>query len=64
MHKIPKQYYLELAVFCMNYHSGQRSRGYRILSKLQPRHISAAVAGECEDTEIYAYLVQTYAEKV
>jgi hypothetical protein len=64
MRKIPKQYYFELAVFCMNYHSGQRSRGYRILRKLHPRHISWEVAGECEETAIYEYLVQHYADTI
>lgn len=29
-----------LYVFCMNYHSGQWSRGYRILSRISKRGIS------------------------
>ena len=41
MRKIPKAYYLELAVFLCHFHSGQWSRGYRILSKLREQWSSA-----------------------
>ena len=63
MRKIPKENYFELAVFCMDYHSGQWSRGYRILSRLRVRLSDNEIA-ECRESEIYAYLVNTYKETV
>lgn len=63
MRKIKKADYLELAVFCAHYHSGQWSRGYRLLSKLRARW-SSSFEREAEQTEIYQYLVQRYGEKV
>jgi len=63
MKKIHKCDYFELAVFCMDYHSGQWSRGYRLLSRLHPR-LTDAVIAECRDSEIYQYLVATYGDKV
>jgi hypothetical protein len=59
MRKIPKECYWELAVFCMDYHSGQWSRGYRILSRLDA-NISSNLAEELRQTECYQYLVDTY----
>lgn len=64
MRKIHKCDYFELAVFCMDYHSGQWSRGYRLLSRLHPRNFSSAMMQECRDSEIYRYLVATYGDKV
>lgn len=64
MRKIHRSDYFELAVFLMDYHSGQWSRGYRLLCKLRPRNFSVALCEECRETEIYYYLVQHYAEKV
>ena len=64
MRKIHKPDYFELAVFCMHYHSGQLSRGYRLLSKLQLRNLSSEVEHEMTETEIYQYLVNNYADKV
>lgn len=64
MKKILKQNYFELAVFCMDYHSGQWSRGYRILSRLQPFHIADSDYKELRESEVYQYLVANYADKI
>ena len=64
MRKIPKEYYFELAVFCMDYHSGQWSRGYRILSRFNPMRLTDTCIEECRESEMYQYLVNTYAEKM
>lgn len=63
MRKIRKEDYLELAVFLAHYHSGQWSRGYRLLSRLQARW-SSGFEREAEQSEIYQYLVANYANKV
>lgn len=63
MKKIPKDQYLELAVFLAHFHSGQWSRGYRLLSKLRARW-SSSFEREAEKSEIYQYLVVHYAGKV
>jgi hypothetical protein len=54
----------ELAVFLMDYHSGQRSRGYRLLCKLSPCNFSASFCAEMRDTETYSELVARFADKV
>lgn len=64
MRKIPRDCYAELAVFCMDYHSGQWSQGYRLLCKLRPHNFSSVFCDKMRSTDIYAYLVSTYAEKV
>jgi hypothetical protein len=64
MKKIAKENYFELAVFCMHYHSGQGSRGYRILSKLQLNNLSSRAEEEATESECYQYLVSRYAESV
>ena len=64
MKKIRKEDYWELEVFCMDYHSGQWSRGYRLLSLLQPRNFSPARCEQLRNTAIYDYLVATYAASV
>ena len=65
MRKLAKEYYFELAQFCMDYHSGQWSRGYRILSRL---HVggnwSSQLSEQLRDTEAYQWLVANYAGKV
>lgn len=65
MKKIRRVDYFELAVFLMDYHSGQFSRGYRLLCKL---HIggnwSSTMCDELRETEMYQYLVATYAGTV
>jgi len=53
-----------LAVFCMDYHSGQWSKGYRLLSMLNPRNFSAALCEELRNTELYKYLEKTYSNKI
>jgi hypothetical protein len=62
--KIHKQDYFELAVFLMDYHSGQWSRGYRLLCKLNVQNLSSRACEELRETEIYQYLVAHYANKV
>ena len=54
----------ELAVFLMDHHSGQWSRGYRLLCKLNPQNFSAGFCAEMRDTEVYEELVRKYANKV
>ena len=63
MKKLSKQYYFELAVFCMDYHGGQSSKGYRILSRLNAQLSDNCIA-ECRDSEAYNWLVTNYGEKV
>jgi hypothetical protein len=64
MRKIPKESYFELAVFLMDYHSGQWSRGYRLLCRLNPSNFSSSLCEELRESEIYQYLVKTYSERV
>ena len=54
----------ELAVFLMDYHSGQWSRGYRLLCRLRPDNFSASFCEQMRETEVYAALVTKYANKV
>jgi hypothetical protein len=53
-----------LAVFLMDYHSGQGSRGYRILCKLNPRNFSSELCEEMRQTPEYDQLVYKYAGRV
>lgn len=64
MKKIRKENYFELAVFLMDYHSGQWSRGYRLLSKMGLKNMSSRLAEELRESETYQYLVDQYAGKV
>jgi hypothetical protein len=64
MRKIRKENYWELAVFLMDYHSGQWSRGYRLLCKLRAENFSSALCEELRETECYQYLVSRYADSV
>lgn len=64
MKKIRKEDYLELAIFLAHYHSGQGSRGYRLLSKLKPRWLSADFEKHAQRSDIYIYLVEHYANRV
>ncbi len=54
----------ELAVFLMDHHSGQWSRGYRLLSKLRRDNFSASFCAEMRDTIAYESLVSKFADKV
>jgi hypothetical protein len=53
-----------LAVFCMDYHSGQWSRGYRLLCALNPRNFSSDFCEEMRQTYTYKHLVKNYADKI
>ena len=64
MKKIAKENYWELAVFLMDYHSGQWSRGYRLLCRLRVGNFSSALCDELRESECYAYLVANYAKTV
>jgi len=64
MPKIPKKNYFELAVFLMDYHSGQWSRGYRLMCKLNPSGFSSDFCAEMREQPMYEYLVSQYANKV
>lgn len=64
MRKIAKENYWELAVFLMDYHSGQWSRGYRLLSMLRAENFSSSLCEELRESECYQYLVANYADKV
>jgi len=62
--KISIEYYPELAVFLMDYHGGQWSRGYRLLCRLRPQGFTSQMCEELRQGECYAYLVANYADKV
>jgi len=64
MKKIAKENYWELAVFLMDYHSGQWSRGYRLLCRLNPEGFSSALCEELRESETYQWLVENYANRV
>lgn len=61
MKKIPKEYYLELAIFLSHFHEGQWSNKYRLLSKLNASWPSN-MEREAEQSEIYQYLIANYAK--
>jgi hypothetical protein len=50
MRKIPS--YFELAVFLMDYHSGQWSRGYRLRCRLDPSNFSSALCEELRESNL------------
>lgn len=64
MRKIARENYFDLAVFLMHYHSGQWSRGYRLLSKLGLSNLSSNAEREIMESECYQHLVANYADKV
>jgi len=64
MRKIPKENYFELAVFLMDYHGGQWSRGYRLLCRLGASNFSSALCEELRESDCYQYLVAHYAQSV
>ena len=64
MRKIAKENYFELAVFCMHYHSGQTSRGYRLLSRLGLSNLSSRAEEAATESLEYKWLVEHYADKV
>lgn len=64
MRKIHTDDYLNLAVFLMDYHGGQWSRGYRLLCKLSVRGMSSSLCDILRAEPIYQYLVDNYGSKV
>jgi hypothetical protein len=64
MKKLGKEYYWELAVFLMDHHSGQWSRGYRLLCRLGAENFSEALCEELRQSEAYHWLEANYAETV
>lgn len=64
MRKLSKEYYWELAQFCMDYHGGQWSRGYRIMCRLRPANFSSFLSQELRESEAYMWLVDNYADKI
>ena len=62
--KALRQYRFELAVFLMDYHSGQWSRGYRLLCRLRPENFSSSFCEEMRESEMYQELVARFAESV
>lgn len=64
MKKLAKEHYWELAVFLMDYHSGQWSRGYRLLCRLNIRNFSSSLCEELRQNEAYQWLVDNYANRV
>jgi hypothetical protein len=62
--KIAKENYWELAVFLMDYHSGEWSRGYRLLGQLEAKNFSSALCDELRESEVYQYLVANYSGTV
>ncbi len=65
MKKLSKEYYFELAVFLMDYHGGQWSRGYRLLCRLGQRsNFSSSFCEEMRESEAYQWLVTNYAQSV
>ena len=66
MKKIRKEDYFYLVIFLAHYHSGQWSRGYRLLCRLTKHgcNYTSAFEREAEQSECYLYLVANYANKV
>ena len=66
MKKIKKCDYFELVIWLSHYHSGQWSRGYRLMSKLMGNnsHWTSNAEKQAEQSEIYQYLTQNYAKTV
>lgn len=50
--------------FCSDYHSGMRSRGYRILSRISRIGVRIVDSQELRESPIYSYLVDAYADQV
>jgi hypothetical protein len=62
--KALNEYRFELAVFLMDYHSGQWSRGYRLLCHLGPSNFSSRFCEEMRESPVYLELVEKFADKV
>lgn len=62
---IRKDELLDLYVFCMHWHSGKSSRGYRILSRIMSWskgkiHVTSNLEHEIEDGLLYDQLRRNY----
>jgi len=62
-------FYLILYVFCMDYHSGQWSRGYRLMcvtgKKLGSKfHVTSDQCKLLRNTKLYKYLEENYTDKI
>lgn len=57
---------LALYVFCMDHHTGQWSRGYRIMSRFSRLdiHLTDALIEELRGSETYRRLCAEYKDKV
>jgi hypothetical protein len=67
MKKIKRSDYLELIVFLSHHHSGQWSRGYRLMSRMMSTYRASWTSNferEAKESEIYQYLQANYANKV
>jgi hypothetical protein len=66
MKKIRKCDYFELIIWLSHNHSGQWSRGYRLMCKLMGNncHWTSNFEKEAQESEIYQYLTDNYAKKV
>lgn len=53
-----------LAVFLMDYHGGQWSRGYRLLCALEPRNFTATLCDEARQEPLYDELVVKHSHRV
>jgi hypothetical protein len=53
-----------LAVFLMDYHGGQWSRGLGLLCRMRLSNFSSALCADVRKTECYRQLVEKYADKV
>jgi hypothetical protein len=49
---------------CCDYHSGQGSRGYRIMSRISRRGIKIVDSNELRDSECYLYLESRYRDRL
>lgn len=62
-----RDFWFALYVFCADYHGGQWSRGYRILSKLSSQYrmrVSDGLMVEMRESPDYADLVAKYGGKI
>ena len=63
MRKVKREDYFILAVFLMHFHSGQWSRGYRLLSKLHVRNMSSALEADAR-IQSYTSILSQHMRKV
>jgi hypothetical protein len=56
--------YFALCQLCCDYHSGQWSRGYRLMSRISRFGVRITNADDIRDTELYLQLEAKYANKL